>query len=902
MAKTQRAPEPARAAAPAGAPADRPAELPPAYDFRGVEARIYQEWLDGDLFRADPARGGRPFCIVIPPPNVTGSLHLGHALDNTVQDILVRWRRMAGDNVLWLPGTDHAGIATQYVVERRLAQEGVTRHDLGRERFLERVWAWKDEYEQTILGQLKRLGCSCDWSRTRFTMDPGLSRAVRLVFARLYERGLIYRGEYLVNWCPRCRTTLADLEVEHEERDGTLYFVRYAVDGGGSITVATTRPETILGDTAVAVHPEDARYRGLVGRSAILPVLGRRLPIIADAWVDREFGTGAVKVTPGHDPDDYHLGKKHGLEVIKAIDEDGRMTQAAGPYAGMDRLACRQALVERFREEGRLVEERPHRFSVGTCYRCDTVVEPLLSTQWFVKMEPLAKPAIAAVKDGRTAIVPEHFAKVYFHWLENIRDWPVSRQLWWGHRIPAWYCPDGHVTVGADDPEACATCGSPALEQDPDVLDTWFSSALWPFSTLGWPEDTADLRFYYPTSVLVTGYDILFFWVARMMFMGLEFMGEVPFRTVFLHGMVRDARGQRMSKTRGNVIDPLEVVGEHGADALRFALVAGMAPGTDMRLAMDKIEGARNFCNKLWNAARFCLMHLEGAAPAAPAAGPAAPLADRWILSRYARTVREATRLLEGFELGEAARVLHEFFWAEFCDWYIELGKGRLYGGDGAARDQVRAVLRTVLEGTLRLLHPFIPFVTEEVWRRLPGADSAFLAAAAWPEPPGWEDEAAEAEMAQVQEVIRAIRNLRAELGVPPARRADVVLHPTSDRARALLEAARPEIEALAAVGRLTFGAGDPPRQALAAAVPGAGVYLPLAGLVDVDRERQRLARELDAARADAARARALLANADFVARAPAAVVERERARLAAAEERASTLQARLEMLEEACR
>ncbi len=885
-----------------------PADLPPTYDFRAAEERWTRHWLESDTFRADPESGREPYCIVIPPPNVTGSLHMGHALDNTIQDVLIRWRRMQGYETLWLPGTDHAGIATQYVVEKRLAEEGLNRQELGRERFLERVWAWKDEYEATILGQLKRLGASCDWSRTAFTLDEPRSRAVREVFVHLYRRGLIYRGEYIVNWCPRCRTTLADLEVEHEEHDGKLYTVRYPVEGGGSISVATTRPETMLGDTGVAVHPDDPRYRDQVGRTALLPVLGRRLPIVADPWVDREFGTGAVKVTPAHDPDDFELGRRHGLGLVKAIDEDARMTAEAGPYAGLDRHACREALVRQLQAEGHLEKVEPHRHAVGHCYRCETVVEPLVSRQWFVKTRPLAEPAMAAVRDGRTRIVPERFEKVYFHWLENIRDWPVSRQLWWGHRIPAWTCQAGHLTVDTEAPAACAECGSGDLVQDPDVLDTWFSSALWPFSTLGWPERTRDLEVFYPTSVLVTGYDILFFWVARMMFMGLEFMREVPFRTVFLHGLIRDAEGRKMSKSRGNAMDPLEIIEAVGADTLRWSLITGNTPGNDMRYSSEKIEGARNFANKIWNAARFTLQNLADFEPSGPgeaAAGEARPdgleLADRWILSRYRRAAGEVTRLLDRFELGEAARVLYDFVWSELCDWYIELAKARLYGDGPAARRVAQQTLWQVMEGTMRLLHPFMPFLSEDVWQRLPRrrGDRETLALAPWPAPDAaLADAEAESRMELVMAVTRALRNLRSEVNLPPTRRAYAVLRATSPEALAVLDGARDYVARLAAAGRLDLSAArpgqGPPPQALAAVVPGCEIYLPLAGLVDLDREIARLEKDLAAAATTLARARQRLGDPMFRSRAPEEVVRREEQKAAEAEELVQRLKARL--------
>jgi valyl-tRNA synthetase len=867
------------------------------YDPKAVEEERYRFWMEGRYFGARVSRAKEPFCIVIPPPNVTGSLHIGHALDNTMQDILIRWRRMQGYETLWVPGTDHAGIATQHVVEKRLAQEGLSRHDLGREKFLERVWAWKDEYEATIISQLKRLGASCDWSRTRFTMDEGCSRAVREVFVRLWEKGLIYRGEYIVNWCPECRTALSDLEVEREERAGTLWYVRYPyADGSGYLVVATTRPETILGDTAVAVHPDDERYREAVGRTVVVPMVNRPVPVIADRAVDPAFGTGAVKITPAHDADDFEVAGRHGLPAIVVIDADGNMTEEAGRYAGMTREECRRAILDDLRAAGLLEKEESHAMALGHCYRCDTVVEPLLSRQWFVRMKPLAEPAMEAVKNGDIVIVPERFARVYLNWLENIRDWCISRQIWWGHRIPAWHCCEcGEITVARTDPAACSHCGSEHLEQDESVLDTWFSSALWPFSTLGWPDCTPELQYFYPTSVLVTGYDILFFWVARMVFMGLEFMGKKPFHYVLLHGLVRDAEGGKMSKSRGTGIDPMEAIEKYGADSLRFSLIMGNTPGNDFRFYWEKVEGARNFCNKLWNAARFVLMNLEDFEPNAQA--PPA-LVDRWILSRYARVRDEVTGLLEQFQLGEAARVLYDFIWDEYCDWYIEMSKARLAEG-GPGRRAAQRTLWLVLEGVLRLLHPFVPFITEEIWQRLPHEGPA-LVVAPWPgSRPDLVDRAAEEQVGLWMEVTRAIRNLRAEVGVGPGQPTTAVALADPETVR-LLAAGRDIIARLSWSDPFEVARADRdrPTRAVASVVRGVEVFVPLEGAVDVAREAERTRARLKEAEAELERVEARLSHPQFLQRAPAEVVEEMRARRQEALQKVQKLRERLELLE----
>lgn len=898
--------------------------LPKTFNPQEIEEPIYQWWEQRGFFtpRIDPAR--RPFVISMPPPNVTGELHMGHAMFVTLEDLMIRYHRMKGEPTLWVPGTDHAGIATQVMVEREIAKEGLTRHQLGRERFLERVWAWKEKYGGTITRQLRRLGASCDWTRERFTMDPVYSRAVREAFVRLYEQGLIYRGEYLINWCPRCETALSDLEVEREEEEeGLLYYIRYPLLGNGwegptapwgsgrwaegapdFITVATTRPETLLGDTAVAVHPEDERYAHRVGRIAVLPALGRRLPIIADPAVDRDFGTGAVKVTPGHDPTDYEIGERHGLPRINVMNPDATINENGGPYAGMDRFRAREAIVADLQREGLLEKIEPHRYAPGRCQRCGTIVEPLLSLQWFVHVKPLAEEAIRVVKEGRIRILPERFEKDYFRWLENIRPWCISRQLWWGHRIPAWYCDDcGHITVAREDPAACARCGSARIRQDEDVLDTWFSSALWPFATLGWPDDTEDLRYFYPTTVMETGYDILFFWVARMVMMGLAMTGEVPFRIVYLHGLVRDEKGEKMSKTKGNVIDPLVVIRDYGADALRFTLATGSTPGNDMRLSLQRVEGSRNFANKLWNAARFILGALSGPAPRPSWDDPSLTLPDRWILSRYHRTVAAVTQALEEFDFGEAGRRIYEFTWDEFCDWYIEMAKESLYRGSAADAARTRGILVYVLDGILRLLHPFMPFITEALWgylRQAGAVDGAeALIVAAWPTP-GPVDEAAEAAMQALIETVRVIRNAREAHRVPSDRRIPAWI--AAGELQPVLEAHRSLLASLARLDpdRLVLAVDlmEPPADALVYPAGPVRVYLPLAGMVDRAAERARLERELADLEDRIAKTEALLAS-EFSRRAPAHVVEKERRKLEELRTRREQLRAEWERLRE---
>ncbi len=883
-------------------------EIPKAYRPADVEGRLYSFWMDRGYFtpKIDPSR--RPFVIIMPPPNVTGELHLGHALTATVEDTLTRWHRMMGDPTLWLPGVDHASIATQWVVERQLAKEGLTRHDLGRERFLERVWQWVNKYGNIIDNQHKRLGASCDWTRRRFTMDPGPSRAVRTTFVNLYRDGLIYRAERIINWCPRCSSALSDLEVVHQEIEGKLYFIRYPrLDGQGHVTVATTRPETMLGDTAVAVNPEDQRYSNLVGKWLRLPIIGRELPVVGDSAVDPAFGTGAVKVTPGHDPVDFEIGQRHNLPIVTVIGQDARMTAQAGPYQGQERFKARQAIVEQLQREGLLEKVEPYRHSVGHCQRCNTIVEPLISPQWWVSMKPLAEPAIRVVKDGDIVIVPERFTKVYLNWMENIRDWCISRQLWWGHRIPVWYCRHcGKETVELEDPTRCAHCGSAAIEQDPDVLDTWFSSGLWPHSTLGWPDQTQDLAYFYPTTVMETGYDILFFWVARMIMMGLYNTGQVPFRYVYLHGMVRDAQGVKMSKTKGNVLDPLQLIDMYGTDALRFALTTGTSPGNDLRLGEAKLEASRNFANKLWNAARFVMLNLENAQGLQGwyQLGPLAHREDRWIVSRLNQVTGQVRKFLEDFQLGEAQRVLYDFIWSEFCDWYIELSKVRLRSGQGPSP---LPVLAHVLERTLRLLHPVMPFITEEIWRnllqRLPqeGNLPESIMIAPYPEAdPSRIDPQADQEMAQVIAAIRAIRNARAELRVEPARLIEAVVEPGQHRR--LVEDEAAAIASLARVEPLHIldglGRAAPPQRGINMVVGGIVVSLPLAEVADLASQRQRLAKELEEANANVERIRGLLSRPDFVEKAPEDVVEREQERLKALEEKQERLRQILSQLQ----
>ena len=879
--------------------------IPKVYDPKTFEKKWYAYWEKNRLFHAEVEPQKTPYSIVIPPPNVTGQLHMGHAMDNTLQDILIRWRRMQGYNTLWMPGCDHAGIATQAKVEEALREEGLTRYDLGREKFLERVWAWKEKFGNRIMSQLRSLGSSCDWERERFTMDEGCSRAVREVFVSLYEEGLIYQGTRITNWCPRCHTALSDIEVEHETEVGHLWHLRYRfADSDDYVEIATTRPETMFGDTGVAVHPEDVRYREMVGRTLILPIANRQIPLFADEYVDPTFGTGAVKVTPAHDPNDFDMGKRHGLEQIKVIENDGTMGEGAGRYAGMDRYACRKALVKELAALGVLVETEEHEHAVGHCSRCHTTVEPLVSKQWFVKMASLAKPAIEVVREGRIHFVPERFTKIYENWLENIRDWCISRQLWWGHRIPAWYCDDcGKVSVSRTDLTACPACGSSHLHQDEDVLDTWFSSALWPFETMGWPEKTPELQQFYPTRTLVTGYDIIFFWVARMVMMGLKFGGDIPFHHVFIHGLVRDSQGRKMSKSLGNGIDPVEVIDKYGADTLRFMLVTGNTPGNDMRFYWARVEAARNFANKLWNASRFMLMNLQGFDRSFVPKAEDYTLADRWILSRYARTSAVVTENLEKFELGEAARAIYEFIWGEFCDWYIELVKPRLYAEEGDSRRTAQYVLGYVLERTLRLLHPFMPFITEEIWQHIPHEGKSIMTA---PWPTGeetWLDKENEASMAAIMEVIKAIRNMRAEVNAAPGKKSEAILHFSDAAQQAVFTANDGYLHALAEADPVTILSltAERPENAMTAAAGGVEIYLPLKGLIDMEKETARLSKELDGLTKEIARTEGKLANEKFVTKAPVVVVAKEREKLQDYEEKKRVVEERLRYLTTLC-
>jgi valyl-tRNA synthetase len=872
--------------------------IPTVYEPQQVEKKWYKYWEGEKLFHAEVEMDKKPYTIVIPPPNVTGALHMGHAFDETLQDILIRWRRMQGYNALWMPGTDHAGIATQIKVEEELAKEGLTRHDLGREIFVERVWEWKRLYGNRILNQLKTLGSSCDWDRERFTMDEGCSKAVREVFVSLYERGLIYRGNYIISWCPRCLTALSDIEVEHEESAGNLYHIKYPVENSDEfVTVATTRPETMLGDVAVAVHPDDVRYKHLIGKYLVLPLVGRRIPVIADAYVDPAFGTGAVKITPAHDPNDFEMGQRHKLQQINVMNPDGTMAAETGKYAGLDRYQCRKVLIEDLKEQGYLEKVVEHTNAVGHCQRCHTVIEPLISRQWFVKMEPLAKPAIEMVKNGEIRFIPERFTKIYLNWVENVRDWCISRQIWWGHRIPAWYCECGEVIVSREDVKTCPQCGG-RVEQDSDVLDTWFSSALWPFSTMGWPEDTPELKQFFPTATLVTGYDIIYFWVARMIFMSLEFTGEVPFKDVYIHGLVRDSQGRKMSKSLGNGIDPVEVIEKYGADALRFTIVTGNTPGNDMRFYWERVESSRNFANKIWNASRFVLMNLSDFEPGAHQ--PAYTLADRWILSRYHRTVGDVTRHLENYELGEAARTLYEFIWNEFCDWYIEMVKPRLYSkDDAAARYTAQHVLRDVLQHTLELLHPFMPFITEEIWQHLPRTGKSIMVSA-WPQAQqGACDEQAEQEIALLMEVIKTIRNMRAEMNVPLGKKTEAILQVSTPELEQLFTTNVGFLHQLASVMPVAIQRVSEvkPDQAATAVADGVEIYLPLKGLIDIDKEFARLEKELANLDKEVERLASKLNNSGFVAKAPANVIEAEREKQRDYEEKRNVVRERLSFL-----
>lgn len=872
-------------------------KLSKGYEPHDVERKWYKQWEEDGRFCADERSAKPHYSIVIPPPNVTGVLHMGHALNNTIQDILARWKRMSGYEVLWMPGTDHAGIATQNVVEKQLAAEGLDRHAIGREEFIDRVWKWREESGGQIIEQLKRLGASCDWGRERFTMDEGLSTSVREVFVRLYEDDLIYRANRLINWCPRCHTALSDLEVEHEDKKGHLWHLRYPVLGTDRhLVVATTRPETMLGDTAVAVHPEDERYQDLIGKKVLLPLVNREIPIVADDYVDKDFGSGAVKITPAHDFNDFELGKRHDLEKINILDESGVVNENGGPYQGQERYEARANVVADLESQGLLDKVDDYANSVGECYRCKTVIEPYLSLQWYVKVGPLAEEAIKAVQQGDTRIIPQQWEKTYFEWMFNLQDWCISRQIWWGHRIPVWYCDSCEkLTVTREDATACTHCGSNAIHQETDVLDTWFSSALWPFSTMGWPEQTETLNKFYPTSCLVTGFDILFFWVARMMMMGHKFMDQVPFKDVYIHALVRDAQGQKMSKSKGNVIDPLHIVDEYGADAFRFTLTSFAAMGRDVKLSTDRIGGYRNFCNKLWNASRFTLMNLEGFDPAGIDLNEhELSDADRWILTRLEEAIRQTNSTLEDYKFNEAASTLYAFTWHNFCDWYIEMAKDDLYGDDPKAKLRVQSVLFTVLEQLLRLLHPIMPFITEEIWQVLPGQRPCeSIMQADYPDGSGLPTDTVGAErMELVMDVIRAIRNIRGEMDVPPGKQVTALLDCKSEVACKILEEGAAAIRVLGKVGEMTIGQNlDRPEESATQVTGEVEISLPLAGLVDIAEEEKRLQKEIAKVQKDVDLFTKKLANEKFVANAPAHVLEKDRGKLKDAEDKIGVLQ-----------
>ena len=863
-------------------------ELNKTYDHSAVENRLYDLWEKEGYFRAEPNPDKPPYCIVIPPPNITGQLHMGHALDNTLQDVLIRYKRMSGFEALWLPGTDHASIATEVKIVEQMAKEGLNKRDIGREAFLERAWEWRRIYGGRIVKQLKKLGSSCDWEKERFTMDEGCNHAVTKVFCELYNKGLIYRGDRIINWCPECKTALSDAEVEYEEQDSFLWHVRYdAPDKSYSITVATTRPETILGDTAIAVHPDDARYKDVIGKTVVIPVVGREIPIVADEYVEMDFGTGAVKITPAHDPNDFEVGQRCGLETIRVFTDDGHINELGGAYVGQDRYECRKNLVADLEKEGNLVRVEPYKHNVGTCYRCHTTVETIVSKQWFVDMKPLAKPAMEAVRNGSIKFVPERFDKTYFNWMENIRDWCISRQLWWGHRIPAYYCDVcGETIVQPTAPKGmvCPKCGG-KLRQDEDVLDTWFSSGMWPFSTLGYPDSDALLSYFYPTSTLVTGYDIIFFWIARMIVFGMEVMGKKPFDTVYVHGIVRDSQGRKMSKSLGNGIDPLEVIEKYGADSLRFSLLTGNSAGNDMRFYWEKVESARNFCNKVYNAARFVMMNL-GEEAIGEIDKAQLDVADKWVLHRLNEVIQEVTGNLDGFELGLAAQKVYDFIWTEFCDWYIEMAKPRLYGEDASAKANVRAVLVHVLSTSMKLLHPFMPFITEELYTNLPNSGKTIMLAD-WPKPiEEYEFSQDAADMEALMELIRAIRNIRAEMNVPPAKRISLILLAKPELEHAFAACAI-YMNRLAGVEQVTLQQDKSgiPKNAVSLVVSGGEAFIPLEQLVDIEKERERVTKEIQRMQGEIKRAEGKLNNVGFVAKAPAKVVEEERAKLSLAKE-----------------
>ncbi|MGN1148324.1 MAG: valine--tRNA ligase [Lachnospiraceae bacterium] len=883
-------------------------ELAKTYDPKGIEDRLYQKWLDKKYFHAEVDHSKTPFTIVIPPPNITGQLHMGHALDNTMQDILIRFKRMQGYNVLWQPGTDHASIATEVKIIEKLKEEGIDKHDLGREKFLERAWDWKKEYGGRIISQLKKLGSSCDWDRERFTMDEGCNKAVTEVFCKMHEKGWIYKGARIINWCPVCNTSISDAEVEYQEQAGHFWHIKYPLfDADGKVSTteflefATTRPETMLGDTAVAVNPEDERYKHLIGRKVLLPIVNREMPIVADSYVDMEFGTGVVKITPAHDPNDFEVGKRHNLPVINIMNDDATINKNGGKFEGMDRYAAREAIVKELDEMGLLVKIEDYSHNVGTHDRCKTTIEPLVKEQWFVKMDELIKPAVEAVKNGEIKLIPERMEKTYFNWTDNIRDWCISRQLWWGHRIPAYYCDDcGEVVVAKEMPTVCPKCGGTHFTQDPDTLDTWFSSALWPFSTLGWPEQTEDLKYFYPTDVLVTGYDIIFFWVIRMIFSGYEQMGERPFKTVLFHGLVRDSQGRKMSKSLGNGIDPLEIIDQYGADALRLTLITGNAPGNDMRFYYERVEASRNFANKVWNASRFIMMNMDGKNLTTPAAGDLEPV-DKWILSKLNSLVKEVTDNMENFELGIAVQKVYDFIWDEFCDWYIEMVKPRLYNSDDAvSQNAALYTLKTVLIDALKLLHPYMPFITEEIFCTLQSEEESIMISS-WPvysEERSFAKE--EREIETIKEAVRGIRNIRTEMNVAPSRKASVYVVSDNEEVAAAFQDGALFFASLAYASEVLVqadksGIAD---DAVSVVIPGATLYIPFAELVDISQEIERLKKEEKRLQSEIARADGMLKNERFLSKAPEAKVAEEKEKLAKYTQMLNQVQVRLEQLQ----
>ena len=882
-------------------------ELAKTYDPKAMEDRIYGEWLEKKYFHAEVDRSKKPFTIVMPPPNITGKLHMGHALDNTLQDILIRYKRMQGYNALWIPGTDHASISTEVKVINQLKSEGIDKNELGREGFLKRTWEWREEYGRTIVDQLKKIGSSCDWDRERFTMDEGCSKAVQEVFLRLHKKGYIYKGSRIINWCPVCKTSISDAEVEHEEQAGHFWHINYPIKGSDKfVEIATTRPETLLGDSALAVNPDDERYKDIVGKTVILPLVGREIPVIADAYVDKEFGTGVVKITPAHDPNDFEVGKRHNLPEINILNDDATINENGGKYAGMDRYEARKVMVEELKEQGLLVKVADHVHNVGTHDRCGTTVEPMIKQQWFVKMEEMAKPAIEAVKNGDLTFVPERFDKTYLHWLENIRDWCISRQLWWGHRIPAYYCDDcGEIVVDREMPSVCPKCGGTHFTQDPDTLDTWFSSALWPFSTLGWPENTEDLDYFYPTDVLVTGYDIIFFWVIRMVFSGYEQTGKCPFHHVLIHGLVRDSLGRKMSKSLGNGIDPLEIIDQYGADALRFTLVTGNAPGNDMRFYMERVEASRNFANKIWNASSFIMMNVtalkeneheqseysfstEQSATDRRSGACVKEMdltqltgADKWILSKVNTLAQDVTANMDKFELGIAVQKLYDFIWEEFCDWYIEMVKPRLYNEEDQTKAAALWTLKTVLTNALKLLHPYMPFITEEIYRNLTGEESIMISA--WPEfKAEWSFQKEEAEVELIKEAVRSIRNVRSSMNVPPSKKAHVIVVSEKPQVREVFEGSKAFFGTLSYASQVTVqedksGIGE---DAVSALIPDAAVYMPFAELVDLEKEIERLKKEEERLTKELARVNGMLSNEKFISKAPQSKIDEEKEKL----------------------